>query len=108
VALDPNTVALPLPRTKTQYPTFGKVGSHSDLDSVVAVLFMCLDGQDGEYPWRSVEDRGGDSNLYLCSTAVGEAMRQNFLSSLLHCLSQTICGVVSTSVASWFNADPPS
>ena len=108
VALDPNTEALPLPRTYTQYPAFSKMGPHSTIDGVVAVVFMCLDGQGGEYPWRWVEDRGGDSNLYLPITAVGGGQEAKFPRSLLHCLIQTICGVGSTGAASWFSADPPS
>jgi hypothetical protein len=65
VALDPKTGALPLSRTCTQYPTCGKYGTNSVIDGVGAVAFMCLYGQDGKYPWRWVEDRGGYSNLYL-------------------------------------------
>jgi hypothetical protein len=65
VALDPKTEALPLSRTYTQYPTCGKYRTNSVIDGVVAVAFMCLDGQDGKCPWRWVEDRGGYSNLYL-------------------------------------------
>ena len=65
VALDPKTEALPLSRTCTQYPTCDKHGPNSVIDGVNAVAFMCLDGQDGKYPWRWVQDRGGYSNLYL-------------------------------------------
>ena len=77
-------------------------------DGVVAVAFMCLDGQDGKYPWRWVEEWGGIFKSLFTITAVGEGQEAKFPRSLLHCLRQTICGVVSTGAASCFNADPPS
>ena len=83
-------------------------GIDGAIHSAIAVSLMCLDGQDGEYPWRWVGDRGGDSNLYLPITAVGGGQEAKFPRSLLHCLIQTICGVGSTGAASWFNADPSS
>ena len=84
LALDPNTEALPLPRTYTQYPTFSKMGPHSTIDGVVAVVFMCLDGQDGEYPWRWVEDidRGGRFKSLFSITAVGEGNEAKFSKEL--------------------------
>ena len=96
MALDPKTEALPLSRTYTQYPTCGKYGTNSVTDGVVAVAFMCLDGQDGKYPWRWVEDRGGYSNLYLPKRPLGEGQEAKFPRSLLHCLIQTICGVLAS------------